>query len=88
MRVTQQRDGETITLKIEGLLTGEWVDEMERCWNKAKNDDHPLRIDLAGVTCIDAAGRELLARMFASGADAVAVNLMTRAVIEQITSNL
>ncbi|MBO0725545.1 MAG: hypothetical protein J2P52_08095 [Blastocatellia bacterium] len=88
MRITQHRDGEAITLKIEGRLTGEWVDEMERCWNEVKNDTHLLRIDLTGVTCIDAAGRELLARMFASGAAAVAVNVMTRAVIEQITNNL
>ena len=89
MRITQQRDGETIALKIEGCLTGEWADEMERCWNEVKNDAQlrVIRIDLTGVTFIDAAGRELLARMFASGVIAAAVNVMTRTVVEKLTGN-
>jgi len=90
MRITRQSNGETITLKIEGCLTGEWVGEMERCWNEVKNNDplRVIRIDLNGVTLIDAAGRELLERMLASGVVAVAGNVMTKAVVEQIKGNL
>ncbi len=89
MRVTQQRDGETMTLKIEGALAGEWTDEMKRCWNEVKNDARlrVIRIDLTGVTFIDAAGRELLALMFASGVIAAAVNVMTRTIVEKLTGN-
>jgi anti-anti-sigma regulatory factor len=89
MRITQQQDGETITLKIEGCLAGEWTNEMKRCWDEVKNDTRSrvIRIDLAEVTFIDVAGRGLLAQMFASGAIAGAANVMTRAVVEQLTSN-
>lgn len=89
MRITQQQDGETITLKIEGCLAGEWVNETERCWDEVKNDTHlrVIRIDLTGVTFIDAAGRELLAQMFESGAIAVAANVMTKAVVEQLAGD-
>jgi len=87
MRVTRQQDGETITLKIEGRLAGEWANEMKRCWDEVKNDTRPrvIRIDLAEVTFIDVAGRGLLAQMFASGAVAGAANVMTKAVVEQLT---
>jgi ABC-type transporter Mla MlaB component len=89
MRITQQQDGETITLKIEGRLVGEWANEMKRCWNEVKNDarSRGIRIDLTDVTFIDVAGRELLAQMFASGAVAVAANVMTKAVVEQLTGD-
>jgi anti-anti-sigma regulatory factor len=87
MRITRQQDGETITLKIEGCFAGEWVNEMKRCWDEVKTDPRPraIRIDLTDVTFIDAAGRELLAQMFASGAIAGAANVMTKAVVEQLT---
>jgi hypothetical protein len=90
MRITQQRDGETITLKIEGCLAGEWVNETKRCWNEVKNDAQlrVIRIDLTGVTFIDVAGRELLAQMFASGVIAAAANVMTKAVVEELTGDL
>jgi len=89
MRITRQQDGETMTLKIEGCLAGEWVNEMKRCWDEVKTGARRrvIRIDLTDVTFIDAAGRELLAQMFASGAIAGAANVMTKAVVEQLTSD-
>jgi ABC-type transporter Mla MlaB component len=88
MRITRQQDGETITLKIEGRLAGEWVDEMKRCWDEVKTAarQRVIRIDLTDVTFIDLAGRELLAQIFASGAIAGAANVMIKAVLEQLTS--
>ena len=87
MRITRQQDGETITLKIEGCLAGEWVNEMKRCWDEVKTDarHRAIRIDLTDVTFIDVAGRSLLAQIFASGAIAGAANVMTKAVVEQLT---
>ena len=88
MRITRQQDGETITLKIDGCLAGEWVNEMKRCWDEVKTDARrrAIRIDLTDVTFIDVSGKELLAQMFASGAIAGAANVMTKAVVEQLTS--
>ena len=89
MRITRQHDSETITLKIEGCLAGEWVNEMKRCWDEVKTGARrrAIRIDLTDVTFIDVAGRELLAQMFASGAIAGAVNVMTKTVVEQLTGD-
>ena len=89
MRITRQQDSETITLKIEGCLAGEWVNEMKRCWDEVKTDarHRAIRIDLTDVTFIDVAGRGLLAQMFASGAIADAANVMTKEVVEQLTGN-
>ena len=86
MRITQQEDGETITLKIEGRLACEWVSEMKRCWDEVRNTTHPcvIRIDLTEVTFIDATGKELLAAMFAAGVTPAAANLMTKAVVERL----
>src|SRR5262245_30616863 len=88
MRITRQQDSETITLKIEGCLASEWVNEMKRCWDEVRTDarHRAIRIDLTDVIFIDAAGRELLAQIFASGAIAGAANVMTKAVVEQLTS--
>ena len=87
MRITQQQDGEMTTIKIEGCLSGAWVEETKRCWDEIINTARPgmIRIDLTEVTCIDVAGKELLAAMIASGAVPGAANVMTRAVIEQLT---
>lgn len=89
MRITQQQDGETITLKIEGCLAGELANEMKRCWDEVKNDTRwrVIRIDLTDVLFIDGAGKELLAQMFASGVVAGAANVMTKAIVEQLTSD-
>jgi anti-anti-sigma regulatory factor len=87
MRITRQQDGETITLKIEGCLAGEWAHEMKRCWDEVNTGARPraIRIDLTDVTFTDVAGRELLAQIFASGAIAGAANVMTKAVVERLT---
>ena len=87
MRITKQQDGETITLKIEGCLAGEWVSEMERCWDEVRSDARSfvIRIDLTEVTSVDAAGGNLLAAMFRSGVTPTGTNVMTKAVIEQLT---
>ena len=87
MRITQQQDSETMTLKIEGCLSGAWVNEMKRCWDDITKSirSSVVRIDLTEVTYIDGAGKELLAAMFASGVKPGAANVMTRAVIEQLT---
>jgi anti-anti-sigma regulatory factor len=57
-------------LKLEGQVTGPWVDELRRVCNERIEDQsgepHPLVLDLAGVFFIDADGvalfQELAAR--------------------------
>ena len=33
LRITTSDIGEKVTLKLEGKLSGPWVEEFERCWH-------------------------------------------------------
>jgi hypothetical protein len=73
---------------VEGTLTGDWVDVLEKYWleEQTPSNGEPIRIDLSGVTYIDNKGRELLSRLIRDGAELRATGVMTKAVIEEITA--
>jgi hypothetical protein len=58
-----------LTLQLEGKLAGPWVGELAACWQRTVADQgRPVdRVDLAALTSLDAAGKELLAAMHAPG---------------------
>ena len=84
LRITSHENAESVCLKVEGILKGAWVPEMERSWRKAHSDrNKALIVDLTDVEFVDTAGRYLLALMHAHGASFVAVTpLMTELVAE------
>lgn len=47
-------------IRLEGELTGPWVEETRRVCEAATVHGHKLRLDLAGVTFVDRAGLKLL----------------------------
>lgn len=61
LRVTLQ-PGRTLTLKLEGKVSGSWVQVLEDCWRRTKEaaGSNRLQLDLADVTFVDKAGRALL----------------------------
>ena len=85
LRITTAEDPEAKTFLLEGKLAGPWVQELEACWRNDATGPPGRRIDLREVTFIDAAGKDLLARLHQDGAELVAVDCMTRAIIETIT---
>ena len=57
------RDGATngyANIRLEGELTGPWVEETRRVCKTAMAHGHKLRLDLAEVTFVDRAGLKLL----------------------------
>jgi anti-anti-sigma regulatory factor len=90
IRISQIHEGEQQGLLVEGKLSGDRVDVLEKCWLEAQASPNgvPVRIDLSGVTYIDDKGRELLARLMQDGAEVQATGVMTRAVIEEIAEAL
>jgi ABC-type transporter Mla MlaB component len=88
IRISETREGSKHRLLVEGTLSGDWVEVLEKSWLEAQtsHNGEPMRIDLSGVTWIDDKGRELLARMIRDGAELRATGVMTRAVIEEITA--
>ncbi len=73
------------TLKLEGRLTGRWVAELEKCWQRmAGGHRRPFTVDLEGVTFIDEAGKNLLEHMADQGAALKAAAPLTRCICDQI----
>jgi len=73
-----------VRLKLEGMLKGAWVPEMEQCWRSVSSDRSKLLVvDLTNVQYVDTAGRYLLALIHAHGGSFVTdTPLMTQLVAE------
>jgi anti-anti-sigma regulatory factor len=61
LRISEIHDPKgTVTLKLEGRLTGPWVDELRRVSREALVQTHPLTLDLGDLVFLDAQGVSLL----------------------------
>jgi anti-anti-sigma regulatory factor len=65
---------EKLTLKLEGKISGPWVQVFEECWTRARvaSKSDVVRADLTDVTFVEDAGKDLLARMARAGTEFVA----------------
>lgn len=86
LRITVYDAPRILTFRLEGRLAGPWVRELEQCWRGALTGQREsiLRIDLTEVTSIDDAGRACLAAMHRQGAEFVAADCLTKAVVAEI----
>jgi anti-anti-sigma regulatory factor len=86
LRITVHDNPESLTFQLEGRLAGPWVREAEECRQRTLAGRRAsLRFDLAGVTFIDAAGKAYLAAMHRLGAEFVAVDCLTKAIVAEIS---
>jgi ABC-type transporter Mla MlaB component len=86
LKVTIKQADSAETWELEGKLSGDWVKELERCWEERSSPvGVPLQVHLKTVRYIDAAGRQLLAEMHGRGVEIRGCGCMTRAVVEEIT---
>jgi anti-anti-sigma regulatory factor len=76
-----------LLVEVEGRLAGPWVDEFERSWETecGKTHSQPITVRLTNVTFIDDAGKQLLGKIFRSGARVEGNGCMVRAIIAAIT---
>lgn len=65
LRITVQYDSNAVVLKLEGRLTGPWVDELSKAWTSSTKiaDGQSVNVELSGVSFVDTKGRDLLLRM-------------------------
>jgi len=86
LKITIEKTGAALRLKLDGKLSGPWVAELEKAWSElaeaARNGS--TIVDLTEVTHIDAEGRRLLAEMHQQGAKLRGCGIMIRDIIEQI----
>ena len=87
LRITVHDRPRALTFQLEGRLAGPWVRVLEECWQSAlaRQRKPILRVDLTGVTFIDAAGQACLTAMHRQGAEFVAADCLTKAVVAEIT---
>jgi anti-anti-sigma regulatory factor len=86
LKITLHDSVAEFRLKLEGRLSGLWVNELEQCWKTASSTTQGRKtiLDLAEVDFVDPAGESLLARMHAQGVELVAVTPLIRAVLQEI----
>jgi len=87
LRITVHNDIGATRIKIEGRLLGAWVRELEECWRQATAIQPPPRIlvELTDVSFVDEEGGELLKQMAAAGVELVAMDVLMKALVEEIT---
>ena len=88
IRITIRQSDDDLTLKLEGYLVGAWVDELEVSWLAARPtlQGRRLRVDLRGLCQVDDRGRQLMARLYADGAQFVSSGCVMPEVVREIVS--
>lgn len=72
-------------LKLEGKLTGPWVEELERVWGVVTREQvGEYVVDLCGVLFVDAEGRKLLERMYEQRTRLTASGCVMNCLVEEI----
>lgn len=86
LKVTIKQAGSAETWELEGKLCGDWVKELERCWNERPlRNGAPLRVCLIAVSYVDTAGKRLLSLMHDRGVGITGSGCMSKALIDEIT---
>ena len=89
LRITVHDNLRSLTFQLEGTLAGPWVREVEKCRQRvlAGRRRPAVCLDLTGVTFIDAAGKACLAAMHRQGAEFLAADCLTKAVVAEISDS-
>jgi len=80
LRITLENEPSTLMLKLEGKLTGPWIDELKKVWHSlAPRGAKTFFIDLRGLTYLSAEGKQVLLEMYSqTGAQFIADSPMTK----------
>jgi hypothetical protein len=86
LRITIDKNSRATTLRLEGRLTGPWVDELERTWHSVTSDpaNGRVSVDLTDVTFVGEEGKALLEQMYGQGAKLKTSRCGTRRLVEEI----
>ena len=85
LRITPvESPNDSVMLRLEGRVSGPWVDELRAACEKALNLKKILALNLAEVSFLDVAGVNLLANLRARGVELVECSIFVR---EQLRTN-
>ena len=87
LRITTESNEERTVLKVEGRLVPPWVEELETCWRRIEEKKlNSLVLDLRSVTFAGIEAKQLLARIYGSGAQLLTSGNLMNALVEQLKS--
>ncbi len=86
LRISAIDQSVKIIIKLEGKLSGAWVEELASYWKRSKDTfgHKKVALDLSGVTFVDVAGKKLLCAISSEGAELMGSGLMPKALIDEI----
>lgn len=86
LRITVLDTPEVITFKLEGKLSGQWVQVLEECWQRVvtRHGNQVFHIDLTDVTYVDDSGRSCLASLHGRGVRFTAADCLTKAIVADL----
>ena len=89
LRITTIDKGEVTAFRLEGRLSGDWVDELERLWTEtnAVGSARKLQVDVTDVEFVDERGKVLLERMLLEGAEIHPGNPFMTSVVADIVEH-
>jgi hypothetical protein len=93
LKITLEKNPDSVRIVLEGKLTGPWISELEHEWRTIQLSQPPsqpsgtvsLLVDLTGVTFVGEEGKALLKRMWREGARLIATGCCTGHIVEEIT---
>lgn len=87
LRITPSEEGTALLLRLEGKLSGPWVEEAAQSWSRfrAQAPEGGIRADLSGLVFVDESGQALLRRMHAEGCVFLGDNCYVGPIVKGIT---
>ncbi len=69
LRISTVDQGDKVTIKLEGKISGPWVEELSNYWQRSKSSYGGKKVtaDLSSVTFVDLAGKKLLCSISREG---------------------
>jgi len=89
LRITTEENTQAFTLRLEGRLEGPWVAVLAECCRSAlpKLGGRRLCVNLNGVMFVDPEGKAWLADIYGQGAELLAEDIETKAIVAEIRTN-
>ena len=86
IRVMTADEPGSITITVDGTLSGEDIEPVQTCCTQALSKGKPVRLHLRDVSAIDECGRSMLRHLDAEGVELTANGVYSSYIVDEIQS--
>jgi ABC-type transporter Mla MlaB component len=85
LRITIHDSSRELRMKLEGKLSGPWVEELRQCWRTASSTTagRATALDLGEVDFVDSGGQALLGEMYRQGVRFEAATPLIQVLVDE-----